>query len=139
MSEDMRLVLNKLDDLNIRIDKMETRINDRIDGMDSRLNARIDGLETRLDGVETRLNGVETRLNGVETRLENVETELTKVWITMEQDISRKIDVIGEGHDFLKIRIAEVEKKGAKSERMELEVINLGMDVKKIKQHIALA
>lgn len=125
MSEDMRLVLNKLDDLNIRIDKMETRINDRIDGMDSRLNARIDGLETRLDGVETRL--------------ENVETELTKVWITMEQDISRKIDVIGEGHDFLKIRIAEVEKKGAKSERMELEVINLGMDVKKIKQHIALA
>ena len=50
----------------------------------------------------------------------------------LENEISSKIDVIGEGHDFLKMRLEEALQMESKRERMELEILNLSMKVKAI-------
>lgn len=129
MDELMRLVLNKLDELSIKIeqmdakiDKMDARLNAKIDEMDARLNAKIDEMDARIDA-----------------RFERIETRLSRLEITVEQDLSRKIDVIGEGHDFLARGVEEARKMESTKERMDLQIINLEMDVKKIKQHLSLA
>lgn len=37
-------------------------------------------------------------------KLEALDQKVTKTQLTIENEISRKIDIIGEGHDFLKQR-----------------------------------
>lgn len=72
-------------------------------------------------------------------KLEVLDRKVTQTQITIENEISRKIDIIGEGHDFLKQRLDDALQMEKKRESMELELINLRMDVKKIKEHLDIA
>lgn len=69
-------------------------------------------------------------------KLEALDRKVTQTQITLENDISRKIDIIGEGHDFLKQRLDDALQMEKKRESMELEMINLRMEIKKIKEHL---
>jgi len=40
-------------------------------------------------------------------KLDELDRKVTSVRITLENDTNKKIDVIGEGHDFLKKRLNE--------------------------------
>ena len=68
-----------------------------------------------------------------------VDQKVAKTNLTIENDISKKIDIIGEGHDFLKQRLDEALQMEKKRESMELELINLRMEIKKIKEHLDIA
>lgn len=70
---------------------------------------------------------------------EKLTTETAKIKISLENDISKKIDIIGEGHDFLKERLDDALQMEKKRESMELELINLRMEIKKIKEHLDIA
>lgn len=70
---------------------------------------------------------------------EKLTTETTKIKISLENDISKKIDIIGEGHDFLKQRLDDALQMEKKRESMELELVNLRMEIKKIKEHLNIA
>lgn len=72
-------------------------------------------------------------------KLEALDQKVTKTQLTIENEISRKIDIIGEGHDFLKQRLNEALTMEQKREIMELELINLRMEIKKIKEHLDIA
>lgn len=72
-------------------------------------------------------------------KLEALDRKVTKTQIIIENDISRKIDIIGEGHDFLKQRLDDALQMEKKRESMELEMINLRMEIKKIKEHLDIA
>ena len=72
-------------------------------------------------------------------KLDNLNGKVTSVQLTLENETNRKIDVIGESHDFLKQRLDEALQFEKKRESMELELINLRMEVKKIKEHLSIA
>lgn len=72
-------------------------------------------------------------------KLDEMDRKITSVQITLENDTNRKIDVIGEGHDFLKKRLNEALQMEQKREQMELELINLRIEIKKIKEHLDIA
>lgn len=57
----------------------------------------------------------------------------------LENDISKKIDLIGEGHDFLKMKVNEALKMEEKWEGMGLEQINQRMELNKVKDHLGIA
>lgn len=80
----------------------------------------------------------ETASRAERTAMEAVK-EVKEVQLTLENEISRKIDIIGEGHDFLNNHFNEACLKIKQREMMELEVINLRMEVKKIKDHLNIA
>lgn len=71
--------------------------------------------------------------------ISGVKDEMTKTRLVMENEISRKIDIIGEGHDFLKQRLDEALLMEKKRESMELELVNQRMDLKKLKEHLNIA
>ena len=72
-------------------------------------------------------------------KLDDLNGKVTSVQLTLENETNRKIDVIGESHDFLKQRLDEALQFEKKRESMELELINLRMEVKKIKEHLSIA
>lgn len=90
----------------------------------------------KLDTMNQQMNdGFET----LSKRIDMVDQKVAKTNLTIENDISKKIDIIGEGYDFLKQRLDEALQMEKKRESMELELINLRMEVKKIKEHLDIA
>lgn len=79
------------------------------------------------------------KLDALNQNIERVDEKVTKTNLTIENEISKKIDIIGEGHDFLKQRLDEALQMEKKRESMELELINLRMEIKKIKEHLDIA
>lgn len=93
----------------------------------------------KLDELGQRLKEVNERSTRIEERTTRIEERTTRIELTIENDLSRKIDIIGEGHDFLKQRLDEALQMEKKRERMELELVNLRMEIKKIKEHLDIA
>lgn len=90
----------------------------------------IHALRTEMLGMNQRMDEMGESLN---QRIDAVQEETTKTRLLLENEISRKIDIIGEGHDFLKQRLDEALQMERKRERMELEILNLQIDMKKVK------
>lgn len=86
-----------------------------------------------------KLDELSKDLKDVKERTTRIEERTTRIEITMENDISKKIDIIGEGHDFLKQRLDDALQMEKKRESMELELVNLRMEIKKIKEHLDIA
>ncbi|MCD7996405.1 MAG: hypothetical protein LUH21_04140 [Clostridiales bacterium] len=100
---------------------------------------KLDELSKDLKEVKERTTRIEERSTRIEERTTRIEDRTTRIEITMENDISKKIDIIGEGHDFLKERLGDALQMEKKRESMELELINLRMEIKKIKEHLDIA
>lgn len=151
MTETEKLIIEKLDGLesriNERMDGFENRINERMGGFENRIDERLDGFENRInekiDRFETRMGGFETRMDGFESQMiremERLNLKIAKLQLTMENELSKKIDIIGEGHDFLKMKLDDALRMEKKRESMELEIINLRMEIQKIKDHLDIA
>ena len=131
MQETLNLILSELKNLRGDISRLETRFD--------RMETRLDQLETRLDQMDIRLDRIETRLDQMDTRLDRMEKDVFNTRLLVENEISKKIDIIGEGHDFLKQHLSDALKMEKKRERMELEIVNLQIEVKKIKEHLDIA
>lgn len=86
-----------------------------------------------------KLDELSQGLKEVNERTTRIEERTTRIELTIENEISKKIDIIGEGHDFLKQRLDEALQMEKKRESMELELINLRMEIKKIKEHLDIA
>lgn len=70
---------------------------------------------------------------------EQAKNAISATQVFLENVISRKINIIGEGHEFLNLRLDDALSFKSKSERMELEILDLRMEVKKIKAHLNIA
>lgn len=93
----------------------------------------------KLDELGRGLKEINERTTRIEERTTGIEERTARIELTIENDISKKIDIIGEGHDFLKQRLDDALQMEKKRESMELEIINLRMEVKKIKEHLDIA
>ena len=181
MSDEMMLILEKLETMNhslagiegkvdnthehlLRLEestnerfmKMEDRfvgLEDRFVGLEDRfvgLEDRFAGLEGRFVGLEDRFVGLEGRFVGLEDRFtqseaatdlrfNRVEQTLESMGLMLENEISKKIDANGEGHDYLKRNLDDALRVEKDKEWMELNILNLRMDVRKIKDKLAMA
>lgn len=135
MTQVEKLILDKLDGIDARLEGMEERLNvmeERLGGMEARLNV----MEERLDAMDVRMDDLEAAVRNLDKRLTD---EVSKVRMLIENDISRKIDIIGEGHDFLNRRVDNAVEQGARWEKIELGQLNLKIEVDKIRNQVSLA
>ena len=160
MSDEMMLILEKLDTMNYSLAGIEGKVdnthehllrleestNERFMKMEDRfagLEDRFAGLEGRFVGLEDRFVGLEDRFTQSEAatdlRFNRVEQKLESMGLMLENEISKKIDAIGEGHDYLKRNLDDALRVEKDKEWMELNILNLRMDVRKIKDKLAMA
>ena len=121
-------------------------LEDRFVGLEDRfagLEGRFVGLEDRFVGLEGRFVGLEDRFTQSEAatdlRFNRVEQTLESMGLMLENEISKKIDANGEGHDYLKRNLDDALRVEKDKEWMELNILNLRMDVRKIKDKLAMA
>ncbi len=98
------------------------------------MEAKEEATKAKEVAMEAKEEAAKAREVATEAKKTTLETQ-----VTLENDISRKIDIIGEGHDFLNMRLDDALRFKMKSERMELDMLSLRMDVNKIKNHLNIA
>lgn len=93
----------------------------------------------KLESMSVDLREVKDKTARIEDRVTGIEDRVTRMELTIENGISKKIDMIGEGSDFLKQRLDEALQFGKKREGMQLELINHRMEINKIKDGLDIA
>ena len=145
MSVDLREVKDKTARIEDRVTGIEDKvavIEDRVTGIENKVEGiedRVTGIENKVAVIEDRVTGIEDKVAVIEDRVTGIENRVTRMELTIENDISQKIDIIGEGHDFLKQRLDEALQFEKKREGMELELINHRMEINKMKDRLDIA
>ena len=85
------------------------------------------------------LREVKNKTTRIEDRVTGIEDRVTRMELTIENDITEKIDMTGEGRDFLKQRLDEALQFEKKRKGMEWELINHRMEINKIKDRLDIA
>ena len=133
--DDSKIIISKLDNLSTKIDSIDTRVGNLETKFDN-LETRFDGLETRFDNLETRFDGLETRFDGLESRVGNLESDVRDIKLTLENDISKAINVVIEGHMDLSRKLNEAlkinEDRLTEHEAMKYKINHLDSEIVKI-------
>ena len=138
MTETEKLILDKLESMSVDLREVKdktARIEDRVTGIEDKVAV----IEDRVTGIENKVTVIENKVAVIEDRVTGIENRVTRMELTIENDISQKIDIIGEGHDFLKQRLDEALQFEKKREGMELELINHRMEINKMKDRLDIA
>ena len=138
MTETETLILDKLESMSVDLREVKdktARIEDRVTGIEDKVAV----IEDRVTGIENKVTVIENKVAVIEDRVTGIENRVTRMELTIENDISKKIDIIGEGHDFLKQRLDEALQFEKKREGMELELINHRMEINKMKDRLDIA
>lgn len=152
MNEDIRLVLDKLELMSGDIRELKGEVMG-LKGEVTDLRGEVTDLRSEMTDLKGEVFALKDRMTHLEGEVKDIKEELgavrqiaeraldisLKTQITLENEISRKIDVIGEGHDFLKHRLDEALQMEKKREGMELMILNLRMDVNKVKDYVGMA
>ncbi len=121
MTDETRLILEKLDGINTRLDKVD---------------ARLDKVETRLDKVDARLDKVETRLDKVDARLDKVEGKVTELQLTLENETNKNIRIIAEGHLDLSRRFDDALRVESEKEMLLVRMNRMETEIRRMKKQI---
>ena len=149
MTEVERLILDKLDGLAQEIgetkgeatqarEAAEQAREEAAQARETSEQAREAAEQAREEAAQAREAATQAHETAVKAGQEAREAKkiALRTQMLLENEISSKIDVIGEGHDFLKMRLEEALQMESKRERMELEILNLSMKVKAIERRL---
>ena len=93
-------------------------------------------MEEKLDLILQEIGSMKQEMGSMKqeltARIDTLEDKVTKVQLTLENETNKKINIIGEGHDLLKERLAEALQMEKKNERMELEILDMKIHMRDI-------
>ena len=159
MSEETKMILERLDIMSqdiketkaIAIEARDIAIEARDAAREAKaiaIEARDEAREAKaiaskaLDAVqEVRVIAMGAVANANETKEEvkELKKEVKQLRTIVEQDIRKQIQLIGEGHDFLKMKLDMAINMEKERERMWLEIVNLRMDMRVVKEKLCIA
>lgn len=141
MSEEMKLILDRLEKMDAKLDRLDTAVEKqgkRLDAVEEKLT-RLDAMEeklTRLDTMEKKLSDMNTVLEYHTDCIQRLDTKLSEIQVTIENDINTKIMIIAEGHIDLNRKLDEALRIEHEKEMFLLRITSLENDVKRIKNRI---
>lgn len=111
------------------------------------LRGKVDNLESEVHVLKGEVSNLRIEMGDLKTDVYGqigelkydvscLREETQRTRLILEQDISKKIDLIGEGHDFLKDNLDGALRFEKDRERMGLELISLRMDVRRLEDRV---
>ena len=98
-------------------------------------------MEEKLDLILQEIGSMKQEMGSMKqeltARIDTLEDKVTKVQLTLENETNKKINIIGEGHDLFKERLAEALQMEKKNERMELEILDMKIHMRDIDYDIS--
>lgn len=145
MSEELKAIIDKLDEMESRFDEMENRF-DKMENRFDKMESRFDKMENRFDEMETRLDEMEIRFdNKLDARLHESENMILEYVDDRTKYLEGKIDSIQKDVNQLNDKYdVLLHEQGALKVGLELAIKNSGRidvlerDVRKLKnkEHI---
>ena len=124
MNEETKMILEKLD----------------LIGRDvSELKQDVSGLKQDVSELKQDVSVLKQDVSDLKERMTNVEEEQKKLRFILENETNKKIDIIGDGHVDLVRRLDEARELQRDKEEMKLQILNLNIDMRKVKEAIGLA
>lgn len=124
MNEETKMILEKLD----------------LIGRDvSELKQDVSGLKQDVSELKQDVGVLKQDVSDLKERMTNVEEEQKKLRFILENETNKKIDIIGDGHVDLVRRLDEARELQRDKEEMKLQILNLNIDMRKVKEAIGLA
>ena len=159
MTEETRMILERLDMLSQDIKEtkaiaIEARDEAReakkiaLEARDAALEAKTIALEAKeiatkaleaVTEVKAIAMGAVAIANETKAELSELKKEVAQLRSIVEHDLRKQIQIIGEGHDFLKMKLDMAINMEKERERMWLEILSLRMDMKKVKEKLCIA
>ena len=65
--------------LETKIDALEVKLETKIDALEVKLETKIDALEGRMDGIEKRIDGIDKRMDGFDKRMDGFDKRMDKM------------------------------------------------------------
>ena len=96
-------------------------------------------MKEEIQVMKEEIQEIKQEIRSINSRLDKVEKRTNSIQLTLENETNRKIDVIGDGHDFLKEGLEAALGMEKKRERMELDILNLRIDMRKVKEKLDIA
>ena len=159
--KDTRVILDKLKEMDNRIEKLSDKfdakmekiddrlekIDDRLDKMDDRMDrmdARMDKIDAGMDKMSDEMHSGFSRLDGridtVNDKIDRLDESVHSIKLELENETRKNIQVIAEGHLDL-VRNLDTIMKNQYEDQQDRELIKLrsnylDSEIKKIRDHV---
>ena len=131
MSEESKMILEQLGHINESLVEMRADIKE--------LKEDVSGLKTDVSGLKVDVAGLKTDVAVLKTRVTSLEEGQKALHALIENDVSKKITIIGEGHFFVMKALNELRGFQDEKEMMDLKILDLQIDMKRVKRHLRIA
>ena len=115
------MILGKVDALDTKVDALDTKVT---------------RLEDRMDGMEKRMDGMEKRMDKMDDSMERMGKDVSGIKLRIENELSRNIRIIAEGHLDLNRKLDEALKNSNERELFMIRLNYLEGDMKRIKEKV---
>ena len=132
-SQKLDLILDKINSVDARLEGVDARL-DEMDARFDRIDARLDEMDARFDRIDVRLDEMDARFDRIDTKIEDLELEVRAIKFIIENEISRNVKIIAEGHLDLSRKLSETIKIASDIEaKQEMQDIYLNMHESKLR------
>lgn len=159
MSDEGRMILEQLSQINKNMTEMKTDIAELKTDV-SELKEDVAVLKTDVAGLKEDVAVLKTDvaelkanvsvlqrdvriikydMSVLKDKVIDLEEGQKQLRVLIEDDISKKINVVGEGHFFVMKSLGELRGFQEEKEMMDLKILDLQIEMKKIKQHLKIA
>ena len=138
MGEESKMILEQLGQINQSIGEMRADIKELKTDV-AELKTDVAELKTDVAELKTDVAELKTDVADLKNRVTNLEEGQKSLYSLIENDISKKITIIGEGHFFVMKALNELRGFQDEKEMMDLKILDLQIDMKLVKHRLKIA
>ena len=138
MSEETRMIMEELRQMNKTMSEMRSDISELKSDV-SELKADVAVLKTDVAVLKTEVSILKRDMRTVKDDIADLEAGQRDLYHLIENDISKKINIIGEGHFFVMKNLKELRGFQEEKEMMDLKILDLQIEMKRVKRHLKIA
>ena len=131
MSEETRMIMEELRQMNKTMSEMRSDI--------SELKSDVSELKADVAVLKTEVSILKSDMRTVKDDIADLEAGQRDLYLLIENDVCKKINIIGEGHFFVMKNLKELRGFQEEKEMMDLKILDLQIEMKRVKRHLKIA
>ena len=138
MSEETRMIMEELRQMNKTMSEMRSDISELKTDV-SELKTDVSVLKADVVELKTEVSVLKRDMRIVKDNIADLEAGQRDLYLLIENDISKKINIIGERHFFVMKNLKELRGFQEEKEMMDLKILDLQIEMKRVKRHLKIA
>ena len=131
MSEETRMIMEELRQMNKTMSEMKTDI--------SELKNDVSELKADVSVLKSDVSVLKRDMRTVKDNIADLQAGQRDLYLLIENDVSKKINIIGEGHFFVMKNLKELRGFQEEKEMMDLKILDLQIEMKRVKRYLKIA